>query len=128
MVAVFFEDAVALFLQPLILRFAATDFRPSAAFYLQVDSHTVGHMESGFRGTPGVETDMIQAVLLAGTVDLSPIIILHGGISCQREYAAFERTAQEDGLPVNLETRTVCLELTETEIAGLSVNSIRRLQ
>ena len=92
MIAVFFKDAITFFLQPLILRFAATDFRPSTAFHLQVDSHTVSHMESGFRRTPGMETDMIQAVFLAGTVDLRPIIILHGGIPCQWKYAAFERT------------------------------------
>ena len=114
-VAICFQDTVAFLLQPLILRFAATDLRPGPTFHLQIDSHTVRHMESGFRRTPGMEADMVQAIFLTGTVDLCPIVRLHGGIACQRENTAFQRAPEEDGLSVDFKTGSVRLELTEAE-------------
>ena len=71
---------------------------------------------------------MIQAVFLAGAVDLRPIIFLHRGIAGQGEDAAFQRAAQEYGLAVHFKAGSVGFEFAQSEVGGGMVFSCRGVQ
>ena len=95
MMAVGFQDIQALFPEEgqQLFPFQRT---PERQFRLEVDAQFVRRGESGLRRAPGMEADMVEAVVLATLEVLDPGRFVHGCMACPGEDAGVVLPAQEN--------------------------------
>ena len=83
---------------------------------LEIEPRLVGGLERGLRRTPRVETDVVEPVLLQRGEVPPPWFHLHRRGARERPYARVKASAQKHGTPVQDETRTVRLEIAQSEL------------
>ena len=119
MVAVLVDDTFGLVHQ-ILVNFLTTAqlhamIRPRRSFELQIDAHTVGSSEGGFGWTVRMETDVVDAVLLAFAEDAQPYVFIGGWIASFREAAIFDGAAQVERPIVDKHLRTVDAEVAQAK-------------
>ena len=94
---------------------------PERELRLEVDPELVRGGESGLRRAPGMEPDMIDAVILAALEVMDPGGFVHGRMPCQREHAGVVLAAEEDRMPAGPELTAHDLQprhLRDRELLG----------
>ena len=94
---------------------------PGRTFYLQVHTHLIGSHKSSFRRTPGMETHVIQSVLLAGGINLFPGLYIRRWETGLREYGTIQRTTQEQTAVVNGQFSVYDLHIAETKAFRIDI-------
>ena len=94
---------------------------PGRTFYLQVHTHLIGCCKCGFWRTPGMETHVIQSVLLAGDINLFPGLYIRRRETGLREYGTIQRTTQEQTAVVDGQFTVCHLHITETKTFGINI-------
>ena len=94
---------------------------PGRTFYLQVHTHLIGSRKSSFRRTPGMETHVIQSVLLTGSVNFFPGFYICGRETGLREYGTIQRTTQEQTAVVDGQFSVYYLHITKTKTFRIDI-------
>ena len=117
MMAIFLEDVDALLVeerhQDGIL---FVEIAPEREFGLHVDAQAVGSGERSLRGTPGMETNMVDAIVLADTQVPEPFIDRHGHMGLEGPNAGIVLATQKDAMTVGIEMATFDVEVVESRI------------
>src|SRR5947208_7430551 len=95
MIAVGGEDASRFIIQPL-LHHRTAQIAPQTAFWLQIKTQFVGGLKRGIGRTPGMKTNSVQPMILAGFDNSLPGTDIHGRITSKRKFAAIMRESQVD--------------------------------
>ena len=114
MIAVGREDALGFVVQPL-LHFRAAEIRPQAAFGLEIKTQFVGGFKRGFGRAPRMETNAVQAVILAGLDDFFPRRDIHRRITRERKFPAVMCEPEVDDAAVDEQVFVVVRDFAETE-------------
>lgn len=118
-VTVGFEDAVGFDGDPAVDGLSIADgavaIGPRGAFDLEVEAQFIGCGECGFRGAPGVEAHMIQAMGFAGSDDTLPGVGIGGWVAGEGEDGAFEGAAEECGGSVDGDLGADGMDLAQAE-------------
>ena len=88
---------------------------PDRALNLQVDPAFIGGNERGFGRAPGVEAHMVEAKRLARSEHIAPTLNVCWWVTCQREHARFEGSAQECGGVVDRDLGADRADLAQAE-------------
>ena len=126
MIAVVADDIIELLIEELsCCRVLVYLKRPVRELNLTIESHLISHAESGLRGTPRMETQMIQSVLAGCGKHLHPTTLICWRCTRQREDTTLQCTSKEGWLAVNEQAIALSLEATHAKGYSLLLFTIR---
>ena len=115
-VAILTHDVLALLVQEgheaLVGRVEVT---PEGQFRLQVDAQAVGGLEGGLGRAPGVEAQVVDAILLVFEQIGRPLVNPHGHMGGERKHAGIVLAAQEGAVAVHAEVHALGTEVGQSE-------------
>ena len=94
--------------------------RPGGALRLEIEAYFVGCGKGSLRRTIGMETHVIQTILLAFPEDTLPLFLLHGRIASLWETTVLHGAPQEDGTAIDIELSVIDRNVTHAE-SGLVI-------
>ena len=92
------------------------EIAPEREFGLHIDAKAVGSRECSLRGTPGVETNVVDSVILADAQVPEPFIHCHGHMGMEGPDTSIVLAAQEDAMTIGIEMTTFDVEVVEGRI------------
>ena len=89
------------------------EIAPEREFGLHVDAKAIGSRERSLRGTPGVETNVVDSVILADAQVPEPFTYCHSYMGMEGPDTSIVLAAQEDAMAIGIEMTTFDVEVVE---------------
>ena len=97
-------------------RILIVEATPEREFRLQDDTQFVGSCKGGIRGTPRVETHVIDAIVGTPTQIILPRVHIHSHMPSHRPYTGIVLASQEKLMPIGIEVLSFDMKIAEVGV------------